>query len=43
MASSNKNGKNNEELMTPLTNLINKGRRDGMLTSSEVMAAPSSD
>ena len=38
MASSNKNGKNNEELMTPLTNLINKGRRDGMLTSSEVMA-----
>ena len=38
MASSNKNGKNNEELMAPLTNLINKGRRDGMLTSSEVMA-----
>ncbi|MBQ8587176.1 MAG: RNA polymerase sigma factor RpoD [Oscillospiraceae bacterium] len=38
MASSNKNGKNNEELMAPLTKLINKGRRDGMLTSSEVMS-----
>ena len=38
MASSNKNGKNNEELMVPLTKLINKGRRDGMLTSSEVMS-----
>ena len=38
MASSNKSSKNNEELMTPLTNLINKGRRDGMLSSSEVMS-----
>ena len=38
MANSNKSGKNNEELMAPLTNLINKGRREGMLTSAEVMA-----
>ena len=38
MASSNKVSKNNEELMTPLTNLINKGRREGMLSSAEVMS-----
>ena len=38
MASANKSAKNNEELMTPLTNLINKGRREGILTSAEVMA-----
>ena len=39
MATSNKSGKTNEELMTPLTNLINKGRREGVLASSEVLAA----
>ena len=39
MATSNKSGKINEELMTPLTNLINKGRRDGVLSASEVLAA----
>ncbi len=39
MATAKNNGKSNEEMMTPLTNLINKGRRDGMLTSSEVLAA----
>ena len=38
MANANKSAKNNEELMTPLTNLINKGRREGILTSAEVMA-----
>ena len=38
MASANKSAKNNEELMTPLTNLINKGRREGILTSAAVMA-----
>ena len=39
MATSNKNGKINEELMAPLTNLINKGRHDGGLASSELLAA----
>ncbi len=39
MATSNKSGKPNEELMTPLTALINKGRQDGVLASSEVLAA----
>ena len=39
MATSNKSGKPNEELMTPLTALINKGRHDGVLSSSEVLAA----
>ncbi len=39
MATSNRSGKNNEELMTPLTALINKGRRDGVLSASEVLAA----
>ncbi len=39
MGTSNKSGKTNEELMTPLTNLINKGRREGVLASSEVLAA----
>ena len=37
MATAKNNGKTNEEMMTPLTNLINKGRREGMLTSSEVL------
>ena len=39
MATAKTNGKPNEEMMAPLTNLINKGRRDGMLTSTEVLAA----
>lgn len=39
MATSNKNGKVNEELMAPLTTLINKGRQEGMLSSSELLAA----
>lgn len=39
MATSNRSGKSNEELMTPLTVLINKGRRDGVLSASEVLAA----
>ena len=39
MATSNKNGKINEELMAPLTSLINKGRHDGVLASSELLAA----
>ncbi|MBE6928544.1 MAG: RNA polymerase sigma factor RpoD [Ruminococcaceae bacterium] len=39
MATAKNNGKPNEEVMTPLTNLINKGRREGMLTSAEVLSA----
>ena len=39
MATSKKNGKSTEELMAPLNALISKGRRDGMLSSSEPMAA----
>ena len=39
MASSSKSGKFSEELMSPLTALIEKGRRDGMLTSTEVLTA----
>ena len=39
MATSNKSGKTNEELMAPLTTLINKGRREGVIASSEVLAA----
>ncbi|MBQ6431574.1 MAG: RNA polymerase sigma factor RpoD [Oscillospiraceae bacterium] len=38
MATSNKNGKINEELMAPLTSLISKGRCEGMLDSAELMA-----
>lgn len=38
MATSNKSGKTNEELMAPLTSLISKGRCDGMLDAAEVMA-----
>ncbi len=37
MATSNKSGKTNEELMAPLSALINKGRQEGILTSSEVL------
>jgi len=39
MATAKNNGKPNEEIMTPLTALINKGRRDGLLTSAEVLSA----
>lgn len=39
MASSKKSSKTNEELMAPLNALISKGRRDGMLTSSELLSA----
>ena len=38
MATSNKNGKTNEDLMAPLTSLINKGRCDGVLNASELLA-----
>ena len=39
MATSNKSGKTSEELMAPLTSLISKGRRDGVLTSAELLSA----
>ena len=39
MSTSNKGGKANEELISPLTALINKGRREGMITSAELMSA----
>ena len=39
MATSNKSGKTNEELMAPLTSLISKGRREGVLTSAELLSA----
>ncbi len=38
MATSNKSGKTNEELMAPLTSLISKGRCEGALDSSEVLS-----
>lgn len=39
MATTNKSGRASEELMAPLTSLINKGRRDGVLTSAELLTA----
>ena len=39
MATSHKSGKTNEELMAPLTSLISKGRREGVLTSAELLSA----
>ena len=39
MSTARINGKSNEEMMEPLTGLISKGRRDGMLTSAEVLSA----
>ena len=39
MSNSKKSSKPNEELMAPLTALISKGRRDGILSSSELLAA----
>lgn len=38
MATSNKSGKTNEELMAPLTALISKGRSEGTLDASEVLS-----
>ena len=38
MANLNKSGKPNDDLKTPLLNLIAKGRQEGMLASSEVLA-----
>ncbi|MBR6824942.1 MAG: sigma-70 family RNA polymerase sigma factor, partial [Oscillospiraceae bacterium] len=38
MATTHKNDHDNGELMAPLTTLINKGRKDGMLTTEEIMA-----
>ena len=38
MATSNKSGKTNEELMAPLTSLISKGRCEGALDSAEVLS-----
>ena len=38
MATSNKNGKTNEELMAPLTTLISKGRCEGALEKAEVLS-----
>ena len=38
MASSKKTDKTHEEMISSLTALINKGRKDGVLTSSELMA-----
>ncbi len=38
MATTNKHAQDNGELMGSLSNLISKGRKDGMLTSEEVMS-----
>ena len=39
MATSNKHDKHSEDLMTSLTALIDKGRREGVITNTELMAA----
>ena len=39
MATSNKHDKHSEDLMTSLTALIDKGRREGVITNAELMAA----
>ena len=39
MSNSNKSSKPSEELMAPLTALISKGRRDGVLSSAELLSA----
>ena len=39
MSNSKKSSKPNEELMAPLTALISKGRREGVLSSAELLAA----
>ena len=38
MATNNKHDQDRGEMMTPLSNLINKGRKDGMLTTEEIMS-----
>ena len=38
MATTNKQDHDNSDIMTPLNNLINKGRKDGMLTTEEIMS-----
>ncbi len=38
MATTNKHAQDNGELMSSLSNLISKGRKDGMLTTEEVMS-----
>ena len=38
MATNHKHDQDSGELMAPLTNLINKGRKDGMLTTEEIMS-----
>ena len=37
MTNAKKTGKSSEELMAPLTALISKGRKDGMIQASELM------
>lgn len=39
MSNSKKSSKPSEELMAPLTALISKGRRDGVLSSAELLSA----
>ena len=39
MATSNKHDKHSEDLMTSLTALIDKGRREGVITNTELMVA----
>ncbi len=38
MATTHKHDQDNNELMAPLATLINKGRKDGMLTTEEIMS-----
>ena len=38
MATTHKHDQDNNDLMAPLTTLINKGRKDGMLTTEEIMS-----
>ncbi len=38
MATTNKHDQDNGDLMAPLSNLISKGRKDGMLTTEEIMS-----
>ena len=38
MATTNKHDHDNSDAMAPLTSLISKGRKDGMLTTEEIMA-----
>ncbi len=38
MATTNKHDQEHGDQMTPLTNLINKGRKEGMLTTEEIMS-----